>query len=1187
MNVLTVPLHIDALVINDKETVTGPFAKISRLPYVKEGRDHNSDIANISEEMLNQPFQENAFTLKRGIHLHWTMPAGLRLAVSEQAGHLANGYYYPSLPNRWLVVRKKNGVSRKQWIIESDYLYPEGHGQDSGSICFPYSKNLFSQYSEQQKNYAREEIPFRYMGRKLAYEDWEQHGSGEYLGQHLTAAGYGEPTFAAYYPGCHSVFGCHDDCEPSADLSYEVYGWYSSKDHDVLTQLEKIESLRKETDLKKHLNWKWTGEKPSQSLYVGQLNIKIATASLPVPSSQVDTVVGHTPLQALCALLAHNAGGADKHLEQKLEAVDWGVNQQGSHDDEARFAEERHNRGFAAEHGSNQWIIDNLSADAKTSSVSLPPNVQDDLYKLNQLQQQYDANQWAITSDRQQLFADWYKYMLSKYPPPEVVNKYPDVDLLKYFIEAQFLSTDKVESLEHRIKQNGRLVIKRDEATGSFDGAKDGTGGSNTIATAIIKQAVHLQTTLRTHRSKHVDLKLRLNPGPRFWQPHEPVVLMSGKGLGGNKQAINGTLECFVLQTTKSLNQVFAGEERKNLMTRIRGKLRNQHGTPAVADWKRQSWQPLMLEWEVELYPVDHNSNLHQESRVYETDYIRQHYQVIENQPDLKLKQNAKPKISKAANIYSGRSLLSPGANMAKNLQDQIRLLGNDNVVDNQTIKAIQQNLRGLSLLCQSLSGFNDALLMHQQVLQLPITDPLGFEAYREFTHKVAAAIAGQGGYAPLPWNDFNPIRSGALHFRKLRLLDGFGRVKDVDLGMHSLVKTDYFKPPASANLSTSFKTNSVWLHPRNNQRAQIHFRWLSAEGRDKQRELQQYPGATMVCGWLLPDNLNKGLFFYDRKGKALGELDEKAEWTPSPMDAAAPKHVDKILDPDVKRLVKFIQSSVLNEDNFMSLWLKTLETSLDQIHPAATEQSRNLSLLIGRPLALVRASLQFELKGKPAVNQSWDAFHMDINRDAKTHKGLKVFQREHDNFTQVKLPVRIGEHNQLEDGVLGYFLEDGQQNYQEGCFHSVQSHQVKSAHIKHHKTDPLWLSLAEGPVNLTLLMDPHGCAHATSGVLPTKTISIPPAQYQQALENLQIYFRTTPLITPGNSITRGKRNTNEMQLSVPQEPGYEWNWLEKTGYGHSKRISKFKDFNADANFYSDLQIRGGWVQLKPEKQKK
>ncbi len=176
MNVLTVPLHIDALVINDKETVTGPFAKISRLPYVKEGRDHNSDIANISEEMLNQPFQENAFTLKRGIHLHWTMPAGLRLAVSEQAGHLANGYYYPSLPNRWLVVRKKNGVSRKQWIIESDYLYPEGHGQDSGSICFPYSKNLFSQYSEQQKNYAREEIPFRYMGRKLAYEDWEHHG---------------------------------------------------------------------------------------------------------------------------------------------------------------------------------------------------------------------------------------------------------------------------------------------------------------------------------------------------------------------------------------------------------------------------------------------------------------------------------------------------------------------------------------------------------------------------------------------------------------------------------------------------------------------------------------------------------------------------------------------------------------------------------------------------------------------------------------------------------------------------------------------------------------------------------------------------------------------------------------------------------------------------------------------------
>ncbi|MGV2388233.1 MAG UNVERIFIED_CONTAM: hypothetical protein LVR29_07585 [Microcystis novacekii LVE1205-3] len=32
----------------------------------------------------------------------------------------------------------------------------------------------------------------------------------EYLPS-LTAVGYGEPTFAAFYPNCHSVFGFYDD----------------------------------------------------------------------------------------------------------------------------------------------------------------------------------------------------------------------------------------------------------------------------------------------------------------------------------------------------------------------------------------------------------------------------------------------------------------------------------------------------------------------------------------------------------------------------------------------------------------------------------------------------------------------------------------------------------------------------------------------------------------------------------------------------------------------------------------------------------------------------------------------------------------------------------------------------------------------------------------------------------------
>jgi hypothetical protein len=66
--------------------------------------------------------------------------------------------------------------------------------------------------------------PFRYLGRKLPIEAWlENDPDAEYLPS-LTAVGYGEPTFAAFYPNCHSVFGFYDDYSATnlEGLQYDV-----------------------------------------------------------------------------------------------------------------------------------------------------------------------------------------------------------------------------------------------------------------------------------------------------------------------------------------------------------------------------------------------------------------------------------------------------------------------------------------------------------------------------------------------------------------------------------------------------------------------------------------------------------------------------------------------------------------------------------------------------------------------------------------------------------------------------------------------------------------------------------------------------------------------------------------------------------------------------------------------------
>ncbi len=52
----------------------------------------------------------------------------------------------------------------------------------------------------------------------------------------LTAVGYGDPTFASFYPNCLSVFGLHDGgaAPDLSGLTYDVLGWYDEPRDDFL-----------------------------------------------------------------------------------------------------------------------------------------------------------------------------------------------------------------------------------------------------------------------------------------------------------------------------------------------------------------------------------------------------------------------------------------------------------------------------------------------------------------------------------------------------------------------------------------------------------------------------------------------------------------------------------------------------------------------------------------------------------------------------------------------------------------------------------------------------------------------------------------------------------------------------------------------------------------------------------------
>ena len=189
---LLVPIHIDALYLKYGTSVAEAMVEFNRLPYFSGKRDVNPDTVNLSESIVSQPFQNKNLYLKAGIHLHWALPD----ALTKESD---NGNF-PAVPNRWLVTRRDR-EGTEHWVVESDYLYPPSEGFQEDSVTYPDRDN---------PNSPR----FRYLGRRLIFSEWKNNqqtitSETKYL-ERLTAVNYGEPTFAAFYPNCRSVFGFHD-----------------------------------------------------------------------------------------------------------------------------------------------------------------------------------------------------------------------------------------------------------------------------------------------------------------------------------------------------------------------------------------------------------------------------------------------------------------------------------------------------------------------------------------------------------------------------------------------------------------------------------------------------------------------------------------------------------------------------------------------------------------------------------------------------------------------------------------------------------------------------------------------------------------------------------------------------------------------------------------------------------------
>jgi hypothetical protein len=1313
-DVLLVPIHLDALVLSEDKMVVEAVADFSRLPYCDGKRDVNPDVANISEEIVSPPFQNQNLPLKVGIHLHWSLPDALTRSRHGQDD--PGNQDFPRVPNRWLVTRcNSSDVLEKEWIVESDYLYPEGNEDHSAqSVTIPYRPGNSQ--------------PFRYMGRSMELSAGSPGEMAEYYPK-LTAVGYGEPTFAAFYPNCHSVFGFYDpDCSAKpGGRRYYVVGWYSAPEQDYLSEF--IEPLVKKgkdsASLKGALedDFKWTLTLTEGQLFPARMlcyaNLVVGEAVEDQPADESVTVaVGNTGTEALSSYLAATlAGQADGEIkndaakniiEDQLEALQLSSKLEHRQlDVGAKFLEARHEKGFTAVPGGPLWTVGPEAAAASAADagdaqagVTLPDEMAHLLNAVNGRQQDYDRAWQEIESMRRQLFSDWYKYMLCSYPPEDARDEYPNIDEVKGYIEAN------VDALRQSVEQAGTVTLKDEggEVSASCDGSAP---GSHATALALAAAINKLQASADSHNDGLKDAKsayrLKQVAGPRYWRPTEPVVLIEGsiakasERHGQDGRSGDGLLETHVLADADMGNLA-----DQNLRQRIRARIAEikDGGSGenfAFSTWTRQPWNPFLLEWEVEVFPLENKSNLDPASGSYGPDFIIDNYTLYENSallfrvgdfndlsglavklrhadepvsaylkekfsaetgrqleqydasgppseslqsalvdelnqvlkdaglfnedrfkqvelsleshnlntrgpqgeglirlnrtllaeafpneiariPEIDLSlQPGKGATTGAANLYSGRSILTPhaAAQLTKQIEDyldkevlapyytargvppgqrgpaylaqqiadvqkwyedtnasSLATLNSKDEDPSYTAIRAWQALNGLNCLSQSLGGFNEALLMHKQTMQLSVGDPLGFDDYRSFAASVSDAVSNSIYSAPEPLNDFNPIRSGAMNINRLRLrlVDTFGQVKDLDVT----------KVITSEPMSSSDDDFHAHLAPRLVQPARINFRWLAAEG--DEQEMNDHPATTPVCGWVLTNDLDNSLMIYDGGGKSLGSLVTKGAdspqaevaWEPAPGGGAdSAGKVDEIKNSHLRTMVASIQRCGAA---FLSDFISAVDNALENIEPENFAQHQDIALLMGRPLALVRASLNLELQGPPAVHQGWNEFRQDMKRATRDDNG----------FSRVRFPIRVGDYKQFNDGTVGFWKElcNGEDRCYEGdVFYAPQSDadaEIKDSHLKSHRTDPMTIlqSASSEPQILSLLLDPRGLVHATSGVLPAKAINIPPDQYAAALRAIEITFLSTPVLTDAGKI----------HLPLPAEAGYEWSWLQDVG---------------------------------------
>ncbi|WP_194906413.1 hypothetical protein [Catenulispora rubra] len=535
-----------------------------------------------------------------------------------------------------------------------------------------------------------------------------------------------------------------------------------------------------------------------------------------------------------------------------------------------------------------------------------------------------------------------------------------------------------------------------------------------------------------------------------------------------------------------------------------------------------------------------------------------------------------------------GLCLIGPHAPQVfrERLAEFVRQYGSDD--DLAQLDSWIEDLSGWHFLSQELTGFGRLLAQRdQRGFRRPrpeeqigtahpqsLADVLGYPGAGTTPASLPDRYRGAVTSVPyLPAGTDVPffgVRQGQIIFQQLVLYDRFGRVLPIILpgtqsGLYDPDNFPLIVDPALAPTATLDPRAAApaQLPPRLLQPARLDFTLLdAATGADSVLTSAADP----VGGWILPNHLDRALLLYAPDGTSLGELRTVAGPTGARSASWSPPAHSSISSPaDVARLAPMVAaligSPILTSATGFDLFLESIDSTLWTTDPLGGRADQNLSVLIGRPLALARARVRLELDGEPITDCGWAA----------------TLNPPRPGFLSQDFAVRLGDQATRDDGLIGYFAAGDLT-----VFNTVATPSTDPAGAAAAGLRPIGGTLPDGTANylwrrclppsdpaagtdpheeVVLLLDPRGSVHATTGILPTRAVALPPALVSAALTRLEVAFRAGAALASirASEVPAGQVPAFAESVAFPRpaENQGTWSWWQPgaapaawTGYG-------------------------------------